>query len=103
LLITLTLFPLLYLTLELPKRIINDAIGAGTSVVEVYGMEMSQLTFLAVLSGFFLLSVFVHGLMKMRINTMKGVLSERLLRRLRVDPVAGVADPAPAKEDKRVE
>ena len=27
LMVTLTLFPLLYLTLELPKRIINDAIG----------------------------------------------------------------------------
>ena len=32
--VTATLFPLLYLTLELPKRIINDAIGASSEVVE---------------------------------------------------------------------
>ena len=83
LLVTITLFPLLYLTLELPKRIINDAIGAGTPVVTVYGVDMPQITFLGVLCGLFLLSVFAHGIMKMRINTMKGVLAERLLRRLR--------------------
>jgi ABC-type multidrug transport system fused ATPase/permease subunit len=80
--ITLTLFPLLYLTLELPKRIINDAIGAGGPVT-YYGYEFDQITFLMGLCGLFLLSVFAHGIMKMRINTMKGVLAERLLRRLR--------------------
>lgn len=96
LLVTLTLFPLLYLTLELPKRIINDAIGAGTSVVEAFGVEMSQITFLGVLSGLFLVSVFVHGLVKMRINTMKGVLAERLLRRLRYKLIARILRfPAP--------
>lgn len=83
LIVTVALFPFLYLTLELPKRIINDAIGAGQDVVEVYGYELSQITFLMVLCGLFLLSVLAHGLLKMRINTMKGVLAERMLRRLR--------------------
>ena len=74
---------MLYLTLELPKRIINDAIGAGSSTVDVFGFSMSQVAFLGLLCIAFLLSVALHGLLKMRINTMKGVLSERMLRRLR--------------------
>ncbi|MCF6232891.1 MAG: cyclic nucleotide-binding domain-containing protein [Rhodobacteraceae bacterium] len=74
---------MLYLTLELPKRIINDAIGARSSIVDVYGYQMAQTTFLGVLCVGFLLAVMLHGLLKMRINTMKGTLSERMLRRLR--------------------
>ncbi len=80
---TSTLFPLLYLTLELPKRIINDAIGASSSIVNVWGYSLEQTTFLMVLCFAFLAAVLAHGLMKMRINTMKGVLSERMLRRFR--------------------
>ena len=74
---------MLYLTLELPKRIINDAIGAQSQTVEFFGVGMEQVTFLGVLCIAFLISVTLHGLLKMRINTMKGVLSERMLRRLR--------------------
>jgi len=81
--VTSTLFPLLYLTLELPKRIINDAIGAASPVVDVLGYSLPQTTFLIILCIAFLLAVLAHGLMKMRINTMKGVLSERMLRRFR--------------------
>ncbi|WP_390915263.1 ABC transporter transmembrane domain-containing protein [Pseudosulfitobacter sp. SM2401] len=96
LVVTLTLFPLLYLTLELPKRIINDAIGAGADQVTVYGYQMGQITFLMVLCGLFLLAVFAHGIMKMRINTMKGVLAERLLRRFRYTLIARILRfPAP--------
>ncbi|MEM9636476.1 MAG: ABC transporter transmembrane domain-containing protein [Pseudomonadota bacterium] len=80
---TSALFPFLYLTLELPKRIINDAIGAQSAQVTVLGTEMTQIGFLTLLCGAFLLSVLLHGLLKMRINTMKGILSERMLRRLR--------------------
>nr|WP_174820058.1 cyclic nucleotide-binding domain-containing protein [Ruegeria arenilitoris] len=81
--VTATLFPLLYLTLELPKRIINDAIGASSEIVDVWGYSLSQTTFLVILCFAFLAAVLAHGLMKMRINTMKGVLSERMLRRFR--------------------
>ena len=80
---TAALFPLLYLTLELPKRIINDAIGAQSSEIEVLGFSLTQIEFLAILCAAFLLSVLAHGLVKMRINTMKGVLAERMLRRFR--------------------
>ena len=80
---TTCLFPLLYLTLELPKRIINDAIGAPVTPIPVLGMEIEQIPFLMILCFGFLLSVLAHGLLKMRINTMKGILSERMLRRFR--------------------
>jgi ABC-type multidrug transport system fused ATPase/permease subunit len=94
--VTVTLFPLLYLTLELPKRIVNDAIGAQDNVVSVYGFDMDRINFLFLLCGLFLLSVLLHGIMKMRINTMKGVLSERLLRRLRYTLISRILRfPAP--------
>ncbi|MEL7090438.1 MAG: ABC transporter transmembrane domain-containing protein [Pseudomonadota bacterium] len=86
--VTLCLFPLQFLTLELPKRIINDAIGAGTGFIDVYGYEVDQISYLWILCGAFLLAVLFHGLLKMRINTMKGVLAERLLRRFRYSLIA---------------
>ncbi|MEH6360832.1 MAG: ABC transporter ATP-binding protein, partial [Amylibacter sp.] len=81
--ITIALFPLLYLTLELPKRIINDAIGAQGHSINFHGFEIGQITFLALLCTAFLIAVLLHGMLKMRINTMKGVLAERMLRRFR--------------------
>ncbi|MEY8842451.1 ABC transporter transmembrane domain-containing protein [Cribrihabitans sp. XS_ASV171] len=84
------LFPLLYLTLELPKRIINDAIGAASPTIEVWGYSFDQVTFLAILCVAFLLAVLAHGLLKMRINTMKGIMSERMLRRFRYMLIARV-------------
>lgn len=81
--VTLMLFPLLYVTLELPKRIINDAIGAPADRVTVFGVDLQQTTFLLILCFAFLGFVVLHGLLKMRVNTMKGVVAERLLRRFR--------------------
>lgn len=90
LLVTTGLFPLLFLTLELPKRIINDAIGAASSEIDVFGYTVDQVTFLAILCVGFLVAVLAHGLLKMRINTMKGVLSERMLRRFRYQLIARI-------------
>ncbi|WP_278923431.1 ABC transporter transmembrane domain-containing protein [Pseudophaeobacter profundi] len=88
--VTTCLFPLLYLTLELPKRIINDAIGAQSDSIDLLGYDIAQLNYLWILCGAFLISVLVHGLLKMRINTMKGVLAERMLRRFRYSLIARV-------------
>ena len=77
------LFPLQYLTLEIPKQIINGAIGAEAPTVDVQGIEMSQVALLALLCTAFLVVVITQGVLKMRLNTMKGVLSERMLRRFR--------------------
>ncbi len=81
--LTLLIFPFLYASLELPKQIINDAIGAPESVVQVWGQEMSQVAYLLLLCCGFLASVVIAGVLKMRLNTAKGVTAERLLRRLR--------------------
>ena len=85
---TIITFPFLYATLELPKRIINDAIGADNDVLDAWGLEISQIQLLMVLCFAYLAAVLVHGLLKMRLNTMKGVLSERMLRRFRYQLVS---------------
>ena len=81
--VTLLTFPVLYISLELPKRIINDAIGWAGEEVVLLGVALTQIQFLMLLCAGFLLAVLVNGLIKMRLNTMKGVLAERLLRRFR--------------------
>ncbi len=81
--LTLLSFPILYISLELPKRIINDAIGGTGESVVILGFAFTQIQFLLVLCVGFLLAVLANGLLKMRLNTMKGVLAERLLRRFR--------------------
>ncbi|MBO9412418.1 MULTISPECIES: ABC transporter transmembrane domain-containing protein [unclassified Ruegeria] len=83
LVLTVLSFPFLYASLELPKQIINDAIGAPTDTVTVFGITVTQVQYLLILCVAFLATVIASGLMKMRINTMKGVLAERMLRRLR--------------------
>ncbi len=80
----------MYLTLELPKQIINGAIGAGSDQIDVYGLTVGQIEYLMILCGCFLVAVLCHGLLKMRINTMKGVLAERLLRRFRYTLIARI-------------
>ena len=49
LVVTVLTFPLLYATLELPKRIINDAIGADDLMVNAFGYELSRIQFLTLL------------------------------------------------------
>ncbi len=83
LLVTLLTFPILYVSLELPKRIINDAISGADEGIILFGVALTQVQFLMVLCLGFLLAVLVNGLLKMRINTMKGILAEQLLRRFR--------------------
>ncbi|MFS4581413.1 ABC transporter transmembrane domain-containing protein [Phaeobacter sp. C3_T13_0] len=81
--LTMVTFPFLYAALELPKRIINDAIGAPMDRVEVLGREIGQVDYLLLLCVGFLAAVLISGLLKMRLNTIKGIVAERLLRRLR--------------------
>ncbi|APG45567.1 ABC transporter transmembrane domain-containing protein [Phaeobacter porticola] len=81
--LTVVTFPFLFAALELPKRIINDAIGAPMDRIVVLGQEIGQVDYLLLLCCGFLAAVMISGLLKMRLNTMKGVVAERLLRRLR--------------------
>lgn len=86
--LTALLFPIQYLTLEIPKKIINEAIGSEAEIVDFYGFEVDQINLLALLCVAFLASVLGLGLLKMRLNTRKGVLAERMLRRFRFDLIA---------------
>jgi len=103
--IILASLPFYFASFDIPKRIINDAIqgdafkaGQTTRFLELSlplpsflggavklfdGYEVSQLGLLWGLSGVFLVFVVINGAFKYYINVMKGVLGERLLRRMR--------------------
>ncbi|MDZ4095084.1 MAG: ABC transporter transmembrane domain-containing protein [Paracoccaceae bacterium] len=97
-----------YLAFDLPKRIVNGPIqGTGFEapgavqtfmpisvdlpyfgVVNLFGgMELERLPTLVGLSLAFLALVIVNGVFKYYINTFKGLLGERLLRRIRFELV----------------
>jgi putative ABC transport system ATP-binding protein len=103
--------PFYFLALELPKRIVNGPIqGGGFSepaatarflelklVVPSWlgrepltlfsGFELERVGYLVALSLLFLALVCINGLVKLYINTVKGRLGERMLRRLRYELV----------------
>ncbi len=101
--------PFYFLSLDLPKQIVNRGIqGQGFSAeqatqkflsinlpfgelltgapIQLFsGFSFEQETLLVVLSFAFLALVIVNGLFKLTINTRKGRMGERLLRRLRYE------------------
>ena len=105
LIIVLLSFPFYYMSLELPKKIVNQGIqgegfsGEGSTspflqldapfadppVTWFGGFELEQASLLIALSLSFLGLVFVNGGFKFWINTSKGRLGERMLRRLRYE------------------
>ncbi len=84
LLLTAASFPFLYFSLDLPKTIINDAM-ASREGGNILGYQLDQVTYLFTLCGFFLILVLVNGAFKYVINVYKGVVGERMLRRLRYE------------------
>nr|WP_067286308.1 ABC transporter transmembrane domain-containing protein [Marinobacterium profundum] len=83
LLMTVCSFPILYISLELPKIIINDAIGDAASLKQVFGTTLEPMHYLLTLCGLLLTMILINGMVKMYINTYKGIVGERLVRRLR--------------------
>src|SRR6266849_3648089 len=83
LLLTLASFPFLYYLLKLPKTIINRAIDGKHFPQAFLGMEFDQVPYLMVLCGVFLGLVLINGGFKYCINTFKGQIGERMLRRFR--------------------
>lgn len=105
--------PFYYLSLNLPKDIVNGPIqgegyenGAthpflrlvwhmpaalhdliGREVVLFGGFDLDRMSGLFALSGLFLALVCINGLFKFQVNTMKGRMGERLLRRMRYELV----------------
>lgn len=85
-------FPFYYFSLDLPKTIINDAINGSQFPIELvaegFGISIpvgsfDQISYLVLLCIVFLILVVINGGFKYAINVYRGVLGERMLRRLR--------------------
>jgi ABC-type bacteriocin/lantibiotic exporter with double-glycine peptidase domain len=83
-LLALVSFPLVYILLELPKKIINMLQGEGIPEA-ILGYPVDEVSYLAFLSLCFLSVVLASGGIKYVINVYRGVLGERLLRRFRYE------------------
>lgn len=116
-LIALSMIPF-YLAFDLPKRIVNGPLlGQGFDQPDAtqpfldlaidipfwgklqisQGWQMERLELLMALSFTFLALVIVNGIFKLVINTLKGRLGERLLRRIRYDLVDRILRFPPAR------
>src|ERR687896_332710 len=76
-----------YLSLDLPKIIINRAIQGDSfkqsDTTTYFGLELGRIEYLFALSMIFLALIVLNGWLKFQVNTMKGWMGERMLRRLR--------------------
>jgi putative ABC transport system ATP-binding protein len=101
--------PFYFASLDLPRRIVNEAIQGrayengkttapfldlsfdlpqwlgGQHVTLFEGLELERLQLLLALSGLFLFFVLINGVFKYWINVAKGALGERMLRRMRFE------------------
>ena len=82
--VTLLSFPFLYISLQIPKYIVNTITGT-TSSEELFGLDIAQDSYLLVLCGAFLAFIVINGWFKLNINVKKGQVGERMLRRLRYE------------------
>ena len=83
LVVTAISFPLIYINLELPKRIVNGAIGGRDVPQSLFGYEITQVGYLMLLSVALLSLITVNGAIKYWLNVYRGVVGERMVRRLR--------------------
>lgn len=80
---TMISFPILYMSLELPKWIVNDAISGTEWPKDVFGFSLEQIPYLIVLCSMFLGLVILNNAVKYVLNIYKGIAGERMVRRLR--------------------
>lgn len=87
LIVTFMTFPIIYISLEIPKIIVNDALGAGktpvTFPVDFIGLRLDQRDYLLVLCLIFITMIVLNNWLKFVLNTQIGLTSERMMRRLR--------------------
>ena len=83
LVVTAISFPLIYINLELPKRIVNGAIGGKGVPETVFGYEITQVGYLMLLSFALLSLITLNGAIKYWLNVYRGVVGERMVRRVR--------------------
>ena len=83
LLLTFGSMPPIYFSLELPKRIINDAISGINFPKTYFGVQFDQFEYLIALCMLLLALILLNGGLKFVNNVYRGILGERMLRRLR--------------------
>jgi ABC-type multidrug transport system fused ATPase/permease subunit len=83
-LLSLSAMPILYLTLELPKQIVNRVFESGDAAIPVLSFEVSQVSLLFLLCGGYLVAISLNGLNKYWLNIRKGRVAESFVRRLRL-------------------
>ena len=83
LVVTAVSFPLIYINLEIPKRIVNNAIGGKNIPQTFLGFEVTQISYLMALSLLLLTLITVNGGIKYWLNVYRGVVGERTMRRMR--------------------
>ncbi len=76
--------PITYISLELPKRIINYAIDAESYAASPVSKDYTQVDYLLLLCGLYLFVLLLNGVVKYFLNYYKGSLAEHLIRRLRM-------------------
>ena len=89
--LTLLSLPFYYASLDIPKLIVNNVLDQATAaagshafvLLGVHLADMERIALLALYCGLFLALVLANGGFKYLINVYKGLLGERLLRRLR--------------------
>ena len=74
--------PTLYIMLELPKIIVNQVMSTAGEH-DFFGSMSSSEKYLIVLTGIYLVLYRINSFIKLVINIKKGILGERLIRRLR--------------------
>ena len=82
--LTVATMPVIYMSLEIPKIIINNAISGENVPSQIFGFEIDQIQFLLLLCFIFLFLVLLSGALKYFTNVYRGVVGERMLRRLRL-------------------
>ena len=77
--------PFVYASLEVPKIIINEAIGGQNIPNSIWGIPIDQVKYLLFLSFLFIALIALNGGFKYFLNVYRGVLGERMLRRFRYE------------------
>jgi len=85
LIVTAISFPLIYISLSIPKEIVNNAIPGKHIPAQILSFEVGQVSYLMLLSFLLLALITLNGVLKYWLNVYSGVIGERGLRRLRHD------------------
>ncbi len=87
--VTIGYFPILYAMLELPKIIINNAISSPVTQ-QFLDYTLGPVAFLVTLCLIYFVLYVTSGLIKLVINIKKGIMGERMVRRLRYELIEQV-------------